>query len=165
MKETKKNLERLRVLGADEKRNIEKQLQSQFGIKEIPGKLIMIGGERLFVFLGDLDLEVLKKLDALGLIDKAGVYFAKVLENEDEIRLTIEGCWLLKNQITKNIFEIPDEQMENWMKGQDLLIQTGKKGYIAIKYHSDILGCGKASQEKIGNFTPKSRRLKERTVF
>jgi len=48
------------------------------------------------------------------------------------------------------------------MKGQDLQIKTGKRGFFVMKYKDDFLGCGKASQEKIGNFIPKSRRLKNR---
>jgi len=47
------------------------------------------------------------------------------------------------------------------MKGQDLQIKTGKRGFFVMKYKDDFLGCGKASQEKIGNFIPKSRRLKK----
>jgi NOL1/NOP2/fmu family ribosome biogenesis protein len=74
----------------------------------------------------------------------------------------MEATQLLKNQITKNIFELNEEQMNEWMKGNELNIQTGKKGFLAMKYQNDFLGCGKASENKISNFVPKERRIKER---
>ena len=69
---------------------------------------------------------------------------------------------LVKHQITKNIFDLNDEQAEQWMKGQELNIESGKKGFVVMKYREDFLGTGKASAEKISNFIPKARRLKER---
>ena len=50
------------------------------------------------------------------------------------------------------------------MKGQQLDIKTGKRGMIIMKYKENFLGTGKASEEKIGNFIPKSRRVKERVA-
>jgi len=161
-KKRKENLGRLKILNEKEKEKIQHKLNDQFGIQEIPGKIIMIGKERLFVFLGDLELKKILEFDKIGLIDKIGIYFAKFVE--DSIRLSIEGTLLLKDQITKNIFEIDEDQMNQWMKGQDLQIKTGKKDFLIIKYKEDFLGCGKASKEKIGNFIPKNRRLKERIV-
>jgi len=34
-----------------------------------------------------------------------------------------------------------------------------------MKYENDMLGTGKASEEKITNFIPKSRRLKDKTIL
>ena len=66
-------------------------------------------------------------------------------------------------EITKNIFSLNSEQAEQWMKGHELQIKTGMKGFVAIKYEEDFLGTGKASENKIGNFIPKNRRLREKT--
>ena len=35
-----------------------------------------------------------------------------------------------------------------------------KKGFVIMKCEDDFLGTGKASENKIGNFIPKNRRLK-----
>ena len=48
------------------------------------------------------------------------------------------------------------------MKGHELPIKTGKRGFLIMKHGEDFLGAGKASENKIGNFIPKNRRLKER---
>ncbi len=150
----------LKILNLSEKREIEKQLENQFGIQKIPGMLMQKGKERLFLFAGNLDSKDIKKLEEIIIIERIGIYFAKIVG--EEIRLSIEGTQIIRDQIKKNIFELEEENLNLWMSGQDLLLKTGKKGFLAIKYKEDFLGCGKASEEKIGNFIPKNRRLKEK---
>jgi len=155
-------MEYIKIFNQTEKKKIEKKLNEQFGIKEIPGKITMRGEERLFLFTGEIDEEGIRKLEEIAPIEKIGLYFAKLI-NED-IKLTIEGTQILKSQISKNIFEINDNQAEEWMMGRELNISTGMKGFIVLKNKTtgDLLGCGKASENKITNFIPKSRRLKNR---
>jgi NOL1/NOP2/fmu family ribosome biogenesis protein len=150
----------IKFFNEQEKEKILKQLKQQFGIEEIPWKLARLGKERIIVFSGDISDKEILKLKKIANIEGIGLYFAK--EQIDGIRLSIEGSQLLKNQIKKNIFELNKEQAEKWMLGQELQIATGKKGFLIIKYKEDFLGCGKSSENKIGNFIPKSRRLKEK---
>ncbi len=150
----------LKILTTKEKRQIEEKLNNQFGIKKIPGILIARGAERLFLFTGDFSVAKIQELEREIPIERLGVYFAKFVNND--IKLSIEGVQLMKDQITKNIFPLDELQTEEWMSGQDLQIATGKQGFIILKHGEDFLGCGKASAEKIGNFIPKSRRLKNR---
>ena len=153
-------MEYIKILSEQEKRKIENQLHAQFGIKEIPGKIVMRGEERLFFFTGEIDEDGIRKLEQSAPIEKVGVYFAKLIN--EEIKLTIEGTQLLKEQITKGIFQINDSQAEEWMMGRELNLKSGLRGFVVMKNNDDYLGCGKASQEKITNFIPKSRRLKNR---
>ena len=51
------------------------------------------------------------------------------------------------------------------MQGEELNIQTGLRGIIVIKHKNNFLGCGKASENKIGNFIPKSRRLRSKNII
>jgi len=148
----------LKILSINEKRKIEKSLQEQFGITEIKGLLVKRGEERIFLFQGDLSPKEISELEKKIPLERVGIYFAKMIR--DEPKLSIEGAQILKNQIKKNIFELNKEQTEQWMSGQELNIKTGKKGFIILKYEEDLLGCGNASEEKITNFIPKSRRLK-----
>jgi NOL1/NOP2/fmu family ribosome biogenesis protein len=85
-------------------------------------------------------------------------YFAK--EQNGEIRLSLEGVHLLKDQITKGIFELDEKQADEWMHGSELNIETGKKQFLVMKHKDYFLGTGKASEKKISNFIPKNRRLK-----
>ncbi len=151
----------LKILNENEKKEIERELEEQFGIKNIPGLILRRGEERLFLFSGNFDKKEIKNLEKIVPVERIGVYFAKLVDGK--VKLSIEGTHALKNQIKKNIFELEENQVENWMKGRELLVKTGKRGFLVMKYKNDFLGTGKASEEKIGNFIPKSRRLKNRS--
>lgn len=148
------------ILNKNEKAKIEAKLSEQFGISSVPGMLVMRGNERLFLFSGNFSEKEIEKLEKCTFIERMGVYFAKIVE--DKIRLSIEGSQILKDQITKNIFTLDSKQAEEWMKGHELPIKTGIHGFLIMKHGEDFLGTGKASDEKIGNFIPKNRRLRER---
>ena len=148
----------LRVLGKKEKDSVGKELSEEFGISNIPGEIIM----QMFLFSGSFDENKIKKLGEKTQIERAGVYFAKVDEPSGKIRLSIEGSQIFRDDIKKNLFEINFDEAEEWMKGHELRIKTGIKGFIVLKNNGDFLGTGKASEEKIGNFIPKNRRLKEK---
>ena len=150
----------LKILNKKEKAEIEKKLKEQFGVDSIPGIIAQRGEERLFLFSGNFSEGDIKHLEKFAFIERIGIYFAKIIGND--LRLSIEGYQILKNQITKNIFSLDSQQTEDWMKGRDLQIKTGKRNFLIMKNGSDFLGTGKASEEKIGNFIPKNRRLKER---
>ena len=155
-------MNKLKILNKNQKQELLTKLGEQFGIKEIPGQIVMKGKEKLFLFSGSFTNREIRKLEGLTIIERIGIYFAKIDENSNSLRLSIEGVQILKDQINKNIFEIPEELVENWMKGQELNIKTGKRGFLIMKYKNDFLGTGKASEEKIGNFIPKNRRLREK---
>lgn len=165
MKQKKKGYTKLRILSRDEKQEILKKLKQQFGVKDIPGIVVQRGKERLFFFSGSFSESEIKSIEKTIPIERVGAYFAKLVlsaEEESKVRLSIEGTQILKEQITKNIFELSHEQMEKWMRGEELQIETGKKGFLAMKYNGDFLGCGKASEKKITNFIPKNRRIKDK---
>jgi NOL1/NOP2/fmu family ribosome biogenesis protein len=153
----------LKILNKTEKEEIAKKLEEQFGIKEIKGIIIQKGKERMFLFqgAGQDSVNLIKKIDSIVEIERAGVYIGKIFQPTGELRLSLEGTQVFKNKITKNIFELSSPaEYETWMNGQELQIKTGLRGMIVIKYKEEFLGCGKASEEKIGNFIPKNRRLK-----
>jgi NOL1/NOP2/fmu family ribosome biogenesis protein len=148
----------LKILSKSEKQKIENKLKKQFGIENIPGILVKRGEERIFLFQGDFEIKEIRKLEREIPIERLGIYFAK--EQRELVRLSIEGVHILKNQIKKNIFELDEKQAEEWMLGQDLQVKTGEKEFLIMKKGDYFLGCGKASEEKIGNFVPKNRRLR-----
>jgi len=150
----------IKILPQKEKKKITEMLKQQFGIKEIQGIILQRGAERLFLFQGDFTESQIGKLERFIPIERVGIYLGKIQNNE--IRLSIDAVQLLKNQITKNIFELNKEQAEKWMQGNELNIETNKRGFIVIKYKDYFLGTGKASENKITNFIPKNRRLKEK---
>ena len=155
----------IHILSNQETKEMLSKLNEQFGIQKIPGRLIKIGKERIFLFNGDFSDEQIKNLEKIVFIEKIGIYVGAIFLPTGEIRLSIEGTQIFKDQITKNLFEINEEKFGNWMQGEELDIQTGLKGIIVIKYKNNFLGCGKASENKIGNFIPKSRRLRSKNII
>ncbi len=152
----------LKIFSQKEKQEIIDKSKKQFGISKIKGIFTQKGAERLFLFQGDFLPKQIIDLEREIPIERIGIYFGKIQNNK--IRLSIEGVYLLKNQIIKNIFELNKEQAEQWMKGNELNIKTGKNDFLIMKYKDNFLGCGKASAEKITNFIPKSRRLKQKSL-
>ena len=155
----------IHIFSNRETQEILSKLKEQFEIQKIPGRLIKIGKEKIFLFNGDFSDEQIKNLEKIAFIEKIGIYIGAIFPPTGEIRLSIEGTQIFKSQITKNIFEINNEQLENWMQGEELNIQTGLRGIIVIKHKNNFLGCGKASENKIGNFIPKSRRLRSKNII
>jgi len=160
----KPKFNKLKILSFKEKKKIENKLEERFGIERIRGLIIRRGKERLFLYSGSLSPKQITELEENIIIERIGVYFAKLVIDggEEKIRLSIEGAQILKDQIKKNIFLLDSKQAEEWMHGQQLDISTGKFGYMIMKHNDDFLGTGKASMDKIGNYIPKSRRLKSR---
>ncbi len=151
----------LKFFSENEKERILRNLKQQFGIKEVPFRLARFGKERIIAFSGDISEKEIFVLDRIGRIEGIGVYFAK--EQTDGLRLSIEGTQLLKEQITKNIFELDEKQAEQWMMGNEITeINSEEKGFFIMKFKDDFLGTGKISQNRITNFVPKPRRLKSR---
>ena len=156
---------RLKIFNKKEKEEVEKILELQFGIKKINGMILQRGEERLFLFQGSLSENQIYELEQTIPIERIGIYFAKISEDKDgktRIRLSIEGTHIFSENINKNIFELTEKQTEDWMKGNELQIATGKKDFLVMKYKDNLLGTGKASENKISNFIPKNRRLKEK---
>ncbi|MFA5258798.1 MAG: hypothetical protein WC979_06280 [Candidatus Pacearchaeota archaeon] len=147
----------MKPLTSTDKKKIIEQLNNQFGITKLPYLLIQFGQEKIRAYSGILSKEELCYLDREIRIENIGLYFAKY--ESDEIRLTLDGIQLLKNQITKNILELNDSQANEWFKGIDLEIKADY-GWKVLKHDNELIGCGKSTGEKITNFMPKERRIK-----
>ena len=147
----------MKIIFGSEKKRITKQLQEQFGIQKISQLLIRFGKEKIRAYSGNLATEELTELDKILRIETAGLYIAK--QQTDGIRLTIDGVQLFKNQITKNILDIDDKQAKEWLQGHDLNIQT-ENAFKIIKHKDKFLGCGKSTGDRITNFVPKERRIR-----
>lgn len=148
----------LKIFTEQEKQELVEKLNKQFGIQKIQGLVTMFGAERMFLFQGDINAKEIKELQNLIYMERVGIYFAK--EQAGEIRLTIDGVHLFQDQITKNILEINENQLQEWLHGNELNIDTKIRGFVVIKCKNDFVGTGKASENKITNFIPKNRRLK-----
>jgi NOL1/NOP2/fmu family ribosome biogenesis protein len=144
-------------LSAKEKKELLEKLNEKFGISKIKGILFKIGAERIRLFTGELTEKELNAFLENIRIEGIGVSILK--EEKGELRLSIEGAQLFGSQVSKNILQLKDNQLEPWMYGEDILQKNERRGYILVKHNEDFLGSGKLGAEKISNFVPKPRRL------
>ena len=149
----------LKILNSKERQKIAEKLKERFGIESIPYMIVQSGKERLRISSTNLSTDEIRKLSQTANIESIGLYFATLVN--DEIRLSIDATHLLKSQINKNIIEISEKEKDEWLKGRDLQKENAERGFVVIKYKDDLLGTGKLSEEKISNFIPKERRIKE----
>ena len=141
-----------------EKRRIIEELNKQFGIETLPYLLIQTGKEKIRGFSGNLSKEEIIQLSRLTNIEIIGLY---MLKKEGDFRITLDAIHLIKGQIKNNIIEINDEQLQDWLRGRDLNIQTNNRNKFIIKHNDDFIGFGKSNGIKIFNYIPKDRRLKK----
>ena len=146
----------VQFIKSPEKKRIIEELNNQFGIIEIPHLLLETGKEKIRGFSGSLTKEELIDLSHDINIELLGTY---IIKREHDLRLSFDAAHLFKNQITKNIFEITDEQFELWIRGHDL-IMNAPKGTLVISHKGDFLGCGKSNGDKVSNYIPKERRIR-----
>jgi len=147
----------MKILYSSDKKKILKQLEEQYEIKKLPYLLLQFGKEKIRIYSGNLSTDELFKLDKTLRIETAGLYTFK--KQNEEIRLTIDALSPFKNQITKNILEIDNSQALEWFKGNDLDIKSDRN-FKVLKNQGDFIGCGKSTQERITNYMPKERRIR-----
>jgi len=147
----------LKNLGSKEKKLLLKQLESQYNFSgRLDYNFFINPDKKIFILNSGLQVDFTKiRINSLGL------YFASL---EPELRLTIEGSQIIGPSSDKNILEINDNELQDWMHGKDLSVDMESKkdfnGFVLIKNKKDFYGSGKYKQEKVLNYIPKERRLK-----
>jgi len=142
---------------SNEKKKILVELEEIYGITNLPYLLLETGKKKLRAFSGHLSKEEILQLTNLTNVELIGTYL--ISKKDADLRLSFDAVSLLKNQITKNILNINEEQFNEWIRGYDLNIST-QRGIIVIKYKNDLIGVGKSNGDKIFNYVPKERKLK-----
>jgi len=146
-------MQNLTILNRKQIKKILQLLNKQFGFKDDLNYVFLQNRDGKIFFvnksIGNLDLNKLR-------INSIGLYFGK-LEN-DGLRLSIEGSQIIDDQAKKNLVELNEKQVKEWIAGEDLEIKD-YSGYVLIKHKKDFLGCGKAKENRILNFVPKTRRF------
>ncbi|MBS3075578.1 hypothetical protein J4429_03910 [Candidatus Pacearchaeota archaeon] len=147
----------MKLLTPQEKKKLIEQLNKQYGMTEIPFELIRFGEEKIRIFSGNLSKEQLITLDKELRIENIGLYFAK--QEVEGIRLTFDGIQIFKDQISKNILNLTEEEANDWLRGNEIQINA-ERGFKILKYNAEFIGCGKSTGIKITNYMPKERRIK-----
>lgn len=147
-------MQNLKILNSKEKKLLFKEIEEQFKTSELDLNYILLKNNEGKIFLLS---NYFKNLDTKNLrINSLGLYFANISK---DIRLTIEGSQLIGKK-AKNVLEINDKQLKEWLKGNDIETDKNLKGFVIIKNNNDFYGCGLYKNNKILNYIPKERRIK-----
>jgi len=111
---------------------------------------------------GDLKLT----FDSLNILDiKKLDYLASnnQISREKRGRFGVSGCggWDQDNPNGNEIAlcKINNEQLDQWLKGQDLDL-SAPKGTLLLQHEEDIVGIAKSTGTKVFNSVPKERKIK-----
>ena len=83
------------------------------------------------------------------------MYFGK--KEKGGFRLSIEGAQMIKAK--KNVLEIDDREVLEWISRNDLKTSEKMNGFIIIRNKNDVYGVGKIKEGKVMNFVSKDRRV------
>jgi len=148
-------MQKLIILNKKAIKEIQKLIKKQFNaaptfdyafLQDKENKIYIVNKE---VF--DINLENLN-------INSFGLYFGQIKNNE--LILSIEAAQLIGPYAKKNIIELTNTQLKQWLKGEDIPTNKKTSGFVIIKHNNDFFGTGKIKQNRIINFIPKQRRLK-----
>ncbi len=159
----------INFLNKKEKKQLIERLKNQYGISKINFALCKNSSGKIRGFSGNLSKEEILTLSRTLRIEGFGLYLFK--EDFARIRIGQDALYLFEKEIKKNIIELSEEKVRDWLKGQDLQIDEEilektknlEKDFLILKSKKYFIGCGKLSENKINNFVPKERRLKEKT--
>jgi len=151
---------------------------ADLGMKKIPEMLVKSGKERVRAFSGDLNKDDIYDIWRMLPIEGIGLYVGKDMMNRNgvrEVRLSLDGMHVWKDQLTEKNFVLTEEQEEEWFKGNNIELTEeqvkkfgGVKGFVAVKSSDskDFVGNGKLGDggSTLFGFLPKERRRKSQTI-
>ena len=145
----------LTILNGKEIKQILKLIENQWNAKlKLDYAFLKNNRNRVFIVNKDISRIELEKLR----INSFGMYFCEIRDNG--IRLSIEASQLVGPKATKNIIEISNEDVKQWLKGEDLEKACKNcNGFIILKHNNDFLGTGKYKSGRILNYVSKARRI------
>jgi NOL1/NOP2/fmu family ribosome biogenesis protein len=157
------------VLSRGKKKKFVEGLDS-LGIKKIPQMLVRSGKEKIRAFSGSLDREAIMNIWHLLSIEGIGLYVGKDMVNRNgvrEVRLSLDGMHVWRDQLTERILFLTSEQEAEWFLGRDIELDGKQKieaGFVSVKSGEDFVGVGKigADGKTLFSFLPRERRRKER---
>ncbi|MBU2640177.1 MAG: hypothetical protein KKG75_05755 [Nanoarchaeota archaeon] len=147
-------METLKVLNRKKIKEILNTLKERYGFNGKLDYVFFINSKGKIFLLS----KKFKDLDNSKLnINSLGLYFGTV--NGKEIRLSVEGSQLIGDKSSKNIINLNDKELREWLTGEDLSFKNKENGFVLVKNEKDFCGCGKIVSNRLLNFVPKEKRV------
>ena len=147
-------MQQLRILNSKDIKELNKIIISNWGCElETDCALLQSSRDKIYLISKNITQLDLSKMR----MDVVGLYIGELHENR--FRLSIEGSQIIGPKAAKNVVEVSESEMRNWLKGNDVDNISSSKGDVILKCGNDYIGCGSAGPECIKNFVPKNRRI------
>ena len=158
------------ILDSHKKKDFLKEV-SYLGEMKTNLLFISTGSESVRVYSGHLHVDDILRIWRHFPVEGIGLYFGKKIidkHGRKEARLSLDALHLMKDQITTNIVEINQEQVDKWFRGNNFELTPEQKakhkgytGYVAVKFKDDLVGTAKLTEQGILlSFLPKERRIR-----
>lgn len=145
-----------KVLNSKEIKQILNWLKAHYGLEELKIDKVFLKSTKDKLYLINKRISELETKDLR--LNLVGMYFAK--EEKKGIRLSIEGSQIIGPKATKNVVELNEQQINDWIRGQDISYHADVDGFVIIRHNKDFYGVGNYIDGKILNYVPKERRIK-----
>jgi NOL1/NOP2/fmu family ribosome biogenesis protein len=156
---------KIQILNNAKKKKIVAEL-ADLGLKKIPELLVRTGKERIRAYSGDLSTEQIMEIWRMLPIEGIGLYAGKETINRNgvrEVRLSVDGMHVWKEQLTDRIFVLDEAQEKEWFLGKNIELDDDQglgAGFVSVKAGEDFVGMGKigVDGDMLYGFLPKERR-------
>jgi NOL1/NOP2/fmu family ribosome biogenesis protein len=147
-------MDKLKPLKRKKVKEILNNIKEIYSIKDLKLDYIFYENSkgRIFILSNKFKEFEYEKLN----INSLGLYFANYSKG---LRLSIEGSQIIGEKAKKGVVEVNDEDLREWLLGDDIPYVGEEKGFVLIKNKKDFFGTGRVGSGKIWNFVPKERRF------
>jgi NOL1/NOP2/fmu family ribosome biogenesis protein len=151
----------LKILNSKEIKEIHKLIETQWGAKlKLDYGFLKNTKNKVFVVNKDISKIDYSKLR----INSVGMYFCEL--NKRGIRLSIEGTQIVGPHAKKNIVDINDTEVKQWLKGEDFEKECkGSKGFVILRHNGDFVGNANYAKGQLLNYVNKARRISTKQLF
>lgn len=150
----------MNFLKSGDKKRLLREAEEIYGIGKLDFPILLVTGkQKIRVFSGSMSKDEIRELSGIANVEIVGAYVFK----QDEkfgLRISMDGTKILSEEIKKNVIEINQEEMKEWLCGKNLEV-VRERGVYVVKHGDDFLGCGISDGKKIINYVPKERRVRK----
>jgi len=154
----------VKQLKRTETNTIKKTISDQFGIDK---KDLDFLDNLEFIKSSKDRISIISKLDEnlSKLRVEGGALYIGRFQKDNGFRLSIEGSIMFGKFAKKNIIDLTEKQLNEWMKGYDLEIKEEQianiedHSYVLLRFREYFVGSSKLINNEIKCTVPKERRL------
>ncbi|MDW8041766.1 MAG: hypothetical protein RMJ75_03050 [Nitrososphaerota archaeon] len=150
----------MEVMNRSQRKRVEEALREEFGVERGLEEFVVLYSSEGKVRV--TTPEVLEVAREIGRFESVGLYVLKI--TKFGVYLSLEGSQLLRESIRRNVVEVDREQLEVWMKGEPMPLNSMRGAvegeYAVVRWGDVYAGSGKVSKDgRLHPQIPKSRRL------